>query len=81
MPEKLNYRFGLYPVIPNKVLIDRSFKARWTGEKRCPKKGEYFLSGAIIAACEAFSDMQTEYHIAEIVETETITATRVVERR
>jgi hypothetical protein len=80
MTEKLS-RFGLYPVIPNKLLIDRRFKARWTGEKRCPKKGEYFLSGAIIEAYAAFSDMQTEYHIAEIVETETITTTRVVERR
>lgn len=36
----------------------------WTGEKRPPKAGEYFLSGAIITAYKAHADMGHWYHIA-----------------
>ena len=41
--------------------------AVWTGEKRAPKKGEWYLSGAIIAAYRAPNDLLTEYHIARLV--------------
>lgn len=44
-----------------------------TGEKRCPKKGEYFLSGAIIEAYEAKVDLTTVYHIAKPVKVKRIT--------
>lgn len=44
---------------------------RWTGEKRPPKAGEYYLSGAIIAAYRALNDLSDPYHIAEPVEMET----------
>ena len=36
---------------------------RWTGENRNPKKGEYFLSGAIPEVYKAFNDMTTPYNI------------------
>lgn len=55
-------------------------KARWTGEKRPPRKGEYFLSGACVQAWEAYTDMNVPYHIAElvVVESRTTTTVRVV---
>lgn len=34
-----------------------------TGEFRQPKKGEYFLSGAIPTAYKAFSDMEGQWEI------------------
>lgn len=40
--------------------------AVWTGEKRCPKAGEWYLSGAIIEAYRAPNDLTTEYHIAQL---------------
>jgi len=40
-------------------------KARWDGQPaRCPKKGELYLSGAIVVAYEAKVDMNTHYFIA-----------------
>lgn len=41
---------------------------RWTGEKRLPRKGEFYLSGAIIQAYEAKETLSTPYHIAVPVE-------------
>ena len=46
-------------------------KARWDGQPmRCPKKGEYFISGAIPTAYRAANDLTTPYYIATIVEGE-----------
>lgn len=55
-----------------------SIKAVATGEKRPPKKGEWFLSGAIIGAYRAPNDFLPSmvYQIAKLVETETITIIR-----
>lgn len=37
----------------------------WDGNpRRPPKKGEYFLSGAVVAAYLAYNDMTQPYHIA-----------------
>jgi len=38
-----------------------------TGEKRKPKAGEWFLSGAIVGAYYTRHDLETVYHIARIV--------------
>lgn len=35
-----------------------------TGEFRTPKKGEFYLSGAIVEAYRAQNDLSTAYHIA-----------------
>jgi len=37
---------------------------RWTGEKRPPKEGEYFLSGSVIEAYRAAKDGTTPCCIA-----------------
>lgn len=43
--------------------------ARWDGKpRRCPKKGEYFISGAVPAAYLARQDMTVEYFIAVLVQ-------------
>jgi hypothetical protein len=48
-------------------------RAKWiTGEYRTPKKGEWFLSGAIVEAYEAKADLTTVYHIAELVDTRNV---------
>lgn len=56
-----------------------SLRARYTGEKRNPKKGEWYLSGAIIEAYQARADMSTPYHIAEIVRIERVITDTIVE--
>lgn len=42
-------------------------RAVWTGEKRKPRKGEWYLSGAIIEAYKSPNDLSTEFHIAKLV--------------
>jgi len=37
---------------------------QWQGEKRKPLEGEYYLSGAIVEAYKAFSDLSSEFLIA-----------------
>lgn len=43
------------------------FRAVKTGEFRKPKKGEWYLSGAIPEAYQAINDYDQEYYIARIV--------------
>ena len=44
--------------------------AVWDGKpRRCPKKGEWYLSGAIIEAYRAPNDLSTPFHIATLVKT------------
>ncbi len=45
----------------------KNLRARYTGEKRSPQKGEWYISGAIPEAYEAKNDLTNVYHIAEIV--------------
>ena len=56
-------------------------RARWNGEFRAPKKGEYYLSGAEVMAYQAPSDYgkNCKYHIAELVRIKTETIVTVVE--
>ena len=49
---------------PNKV------RAIYTGIKRPPKKGEYYLSGAIIQAYKVYNDLESSHYIAERVDVE-----------
>ena len=42
-------------------------RAMATGEKRMPRKGEWFLSGAIIEAYRASNDLSGEFYIARLV--------------
>lgn len=72
--EKLQ-RNKAYPLADYHPLAFRNpnIKAVWTGEKRAPKAGEWYLSGAIIEAYQAKNDLTTPYHIAKIVEVTTTT--------
>lgn len=39
--------------------------AQWDGKPmRCPKKGELYLSGAVVQAYRATNDLATQYFIA-----------------
>lgn len=71
--ERLSIK-GLYPVAGKPDHI----RAQWTGVKRCPKKGEYFLSGSTITAYAAFQDMTSEYYIARLVEVRRVTTLEIV---
>lgn len=44
--------------------------AVWTGEKRAPKAGEWYLSGMTIAAYRARFNLTTEFPIARLVRAE-----------
>lgn len=45
-----------------------SKRYQWTGEKRPPKAGEWYLSGSVITAYKAKGDISYPYHIAKEVE-------------
>lgn len=49
------------------VTKQREVRARWTGEKRQPKQGEWYLSGAIVEAYRAPNDLSSSFHIARLV--------------
>lgn len=59
----------------------KNVKAVTTGEKRCPKAGEWYISGAIVEAYRADHDLNTEFFIAKLVMTKTtvITTVEIVE--
>ena len=44
----------------------RVLAARWTGEKRNPREGEFYLSGAVPGAWCARNDLSAKYAIAEL---------------
>lgn len=74
MSEKLS-RDGLYPLADTPPRLVRApgwhqrVRARSTGEKRPPRAGEWYLSGAKIEAYQARNDFESaSYHIAELVE-------------
>jgi hypothetical protein len=64
-------RDGLYPVAEGEALPAGNTRtntmARWTGEFRAPRSGEWYLSGAIVEAYRAPSDLTMEFHIARLV--------------
>lgn len=52
-----------------------SLRAQWDGKPpRPPKRGEWYLSGAIIGAYRAPNDLTTPHHIARIYHTKLVTA-------
>jgi hypothetical protein len=42
-------------------------RAMATGEMRAPRKGEWFLSGAVVEAYRANNDISIQYNIAKLV--------------
>jgi hypothetical protein len=71
------YKLGdLYPGVRFKSQKDlRAIKA----DKHCtPKKGQWFLSGAIPQAYLAQNDLSIKYHLAKIVQVEIITKIKII---
>lgn len=67
---------ALYPLAD---WAGRNKMAVWTGEKRPPRKGEWYLSGAIVEAYRAPNDLTTPFHIARVVTVKIETAIREVQ--
>lgn len=67
--------FGL-PVVGG-VTVEASVVARWTGERRNPTAGEWYLSGAITTAYRAPSNLREPHYLAELVKIRV--ETRIVE--
>lgn len=65
--------------IEERMREKRNIKSKPTGEFRCPKKGEWYLSGAIVTAYKAFNDLTIPFHIAKLVKTKTVTTVVVCE--
>lgn len=67
-------RDELYQVAEDERLprgMDRSLtRARPTGERRPPRAGEWYLSGAVVEAYRAPNDLSSEFRIAELVQGE-----------
>lgn len=57
---------------------EHDLRGQAIGEFRPPRKGEWYISGAIPAVYRASNDLNTDYHIAHIVRVKTTTV--VVER-
>lgn len=63
----MNFLTNKYPLWDNPPGGNKNdYFAKPTGEKRCPKKGEWYLSGAITEAYQAKNDLTGEYYIARI---------------
>lgn len=75
-------RNKFYPIVdflPDVPLMEqRHYRAVYTGQHRCPKKGEYYLSGATIEAYRAPNDISAPYQIAAIVKVEVRTVITIV---
>lgn len=59
-----------HPALPDKPIMFEGVGFKWAKvlEYRKPRKGEYFLSGAVVAGCLAYNDLLSEYWVAEPVE-------------
>lgn len=66
---------GLYPLGDFWPDFARGFRAEPTGEYRPPRAGEWYLSGAPVAAYRVLGDLSTSYDIARIVRVEIVPAT------
>ncbi|WP_164104227.1 hypothetical protein [Candidatus Laterigemmans baculatus] len=54
-------------LVPLGVPDKTGVRAMATGDSRKPRKGEWYLSGAIVEAYRAPSDLSSEFHIARLV--------------
>lgn len=65
-----------YAPVPSLGMGVNGVHAQWDGNpRRCPKKGEWYLSGSIVEAYRAPNDLATPFHIARLVRTKTETTT------
>jgi hypothetical protein len=57
----------------------RNIRAVRTGEYRPPRRGEWYLSGSMVAAYRAPNDLSTAYHNAHLVRVRIRTIEEIVE--
>lgn len=62
----------------NMGAFNKHLRAIFTGEKRPPKRGEWYISGSIPYAYRAPNDLTTEHHIAKLVRVEETIVTTIV---
>lgn len=56
---------GFAPVPGSAYLRQPLKQYRWDGQPaRCPRRGEFYLSGAVVHAYQAKHDLSTPYYIA-----------------
>lgn len=68
----------IYAPLPSLGMGVNGVHAQWDGKPaRCPKQGEWYLSGAIIEAYRAPNDLSTPYPIALLVRTKKETKTTI----
>jgi len=60
--------YPLYSTGKISAMMPGNYKAIITGEFRPPKKGEWYISGAIPEAYYVRNDLSTAFYIAKIVE-------------
>lgn len=59
--------------------FNNSIKAIKTKEFRAPKKGEFYISGAIPMAYKAYEDLDDSYRIAKIVKVKKVVTYELIE--
>ena len=69
----------LYPLAEKRFKYGHNVMAQPTVEKRTPRKGEWFLSGAFVEAYQAPNDLTMIYHLARLVRVSTTTTLHVDE--
>lgn len=82
-PAAQRLRVGkLYPVAFGESLPvghdRRAARVRATGERRAPRRGEWFLSGAVIEGYRASADLATEYPMGVLVRGEYVATWREI---
>ena len=75
----------LYPLVDrhpwSKKIIDKKLiMAVKTGEFREPRKGDWYLSGAIAEGYRANHDLESKFHILQIVRSKKIEKIIIIER-
>jgi len=60
-------------------ILAKDHRIQYTGEKRCAKKGEWYLSGAITEGYKAPNDLNNPFHIGKLVKVKVETVITVVE--
>lgn len=70
----------LFPLASGRQLRKtQDLRIQYTGEYRCPKKGEWFLFGAVVEGYPATLDGSCPYHIGRKVRVKVETIETVVE--
>lgn len=68
----------IYPLAGYQSRMGKDVQAIKTHEFRCPKKDEWYLSGAIPEAYQAKSDLQTPFHICRLVKVQAKTIQTII---